>query len=92
MLRARPQVCREWEAAAGAVPEDVRCCVLRIGIVLAKDGGALGKMMPIFQLFAGGCAAAPSAALQLPCHCLPTCRARALSQESGPGRADGMRA
>ena len=24
------------------------------GIVLAKEGGALGKMMPVFQIFAGG--------------------------------------
>lgn len=27
--------------------------VLRLGIVLAKEGGALGKMLPIFALFAG---------------------------------------
>lgn len=31
-----------------------RTVVLRIGIVLAADGGALGKMMPVFQIFAGG--------------------------------------
>ena len=24
------------------------------GIVLARDGGALGKMLPVFNLFAGG--------------------------------------
>ena len=24
------------------------------GIVLAKEGGALGKMMPVFNIFAGG--------------------------------------
>ncbi|KAG1671974.1 hypothetical protein FOA52_013346 [Chlamydomonas sp. UWO 241] len=48
------QVCREWEAAAMAAPSDVRTCVMRTGIVLARDGGAVGKMLPVFQLFAGG--------------------------------------
>ena len=24
------------------------------GIVLAKEGGALGKMLPVFNIFAGG--------------------------------------
>ena len=28
--------------------------VVRSGIVLAKEGGALGRMLPVFQLFAGG--------------------------------------
>jgi hypothetical protein len=46
--------CREWEAAAQKVPKGVRLAVLRVGIVLAADGGALGRMLPIFQLFAGG--------------------------------------
>ncbi len=32
----------------------VRTAILRIGIVLASDGGALGKMLPVFQIFAGG--------------------------------------
>uniref|UniRef100_A0A7R9V4V5 DUF1731 domain-containing protein n=1 Tax=Chlamydomonas euryale TaxID=1486919 RepID=A0A7R9V4V5_9CHLO len=48
------RVCREWEAEAARLPEDVRQVVLRIGIVLAKDGGALGKMLPLFAIFAGG--------------------------------------
>lgn len=48
------QVCREWEAAAAAVPSDVRTVILRTGIVLAREGGALGKMLPVFSLFAGG--------------------------------------
>jgi len=46
-------VCKEWEGAASAAPSDVRTVILRTGIVLAKDGGALGKMLPVFQLFAG---------------------------------------
>ena len=36
------------------VPGSVRVVLLRTGIVLARDGGVLGKMLPIFQLFAGG--------------------------------------
>ena len=28
--------------------------IVRSGIVLARDGGALGKMLPVFQIFAGG--------------------------------------
>ena len=28
--------------------------MLRLGIVLDRDGGALGKMLPTFQIFAGG--------------------------------------
>lgn len=36
-----------------AAPSDVRTVIVRTGIVLARDGGALGKMLPVFQLFAG---------------------------------------
>ncbi|MEW5306516.1 MAG: hypothetical protein WDW36_008974 [Sanguina aurantia] len=49
------QVCREWEAAATeAEALGVRVCLMRTGIVLAREGGALGKMLPVFQVFAGG--------------------------------------
>ncbi|GAX78715.1 hypothetical protein CEUSTIGMA_g6153.t1 [Chlamydomonas eustigma] len=48
------QVCVQWEAAASAAPKDVRTVILRTGIVLAREGGALAKMLPIFQIFAGG--------------------------------------
>lgn len=36
------QVCREWEATALQVNKDVRLALIRIGVVLGKDGGALG--------------------------------------------------
>ena len=37
-----------------AADESVRVVVLRIGVVLGPDGGALAKMMPIFKLGLGG--------------------------------------
>lgn len=48
------EVCREWEATALKVNKDVRLALIRIGVVLGKDGGALAKMIPLFMLFAGG--------------------------------------
>ncbi|CAJ1933641.1 unnamed protein product [Sphenostylis stenocarpa] len=48
------QVCREWESTALKVNGDVRLTLIRIGVVLGKDGGALAKMIPLFNLFAGG--------------------------------------
>lgn len=48
------EICRDWEAAARSVPDGVRVVILRTGIVLAREGGALGRMLPVFQLFAGG--------------------------------------
>ncbi len=47
-------LCQRWEAAASEKPVATRLVVLRIGIVLAADGGALGKMLPIFRLGFGG--------------------------------------
>jgi uncharacterized protein len=48
------QVCETWEAEASKVKEaGVRLVILRIGIVLG-NGGALAKMIPPFQMFAGG--------------------------------------
>jgi len=47
-------LCQRWEAAASAVPDSVRQVSLRIGIVLAPGGGALGKMLPIFRTGFGG--------------------------------------
>ncbi|MBD2436357.1 TIGR01777 family oxidoreductase [Nostoc sp. FACHB-110] len=48
------QVCQAWEAEATKVKDaGVRLVILRFGIVLG-DGGALAKMIPPFQLFAGG--------------------------------------
>ncbi|XP_020703592.1 epimerase family protein SDR39U1 homolog, chloroplastic isoform X1 [Dendrobium catenatum] len=48
------EVCREWETIALEVDKDVRLLLLRIGVVLGRDGGALAKMIPLFKTFAGG--------------------------------------
>lgn len=48
------QVCQEWEAEAQKVKDTgTRLVIVRIGIVLAM-GGAIGKMIPPFKMFAGG--------------------------------------
>ena len=48
------QVCQAWEAEAQKVKDaGVRLVILRLGIVLG-NGGALGKMITPFKLFAGG--------------------------------------
>ncbi|XP_026456896.1 epimerase family protein SDR39U1 homolog, chloroplastic-like isoform X2 [Papaver somniferum] len=36
------RVCKEWEGRALKVNKDVRVALIRIGVVLGKDGGALG--------------------------------------------------
>lgn len=47
-------LCKEWESSAKNKPRATRLLIVRIGIVLAKDGGALGKMLPIFRAGLGG--------------------------------------
>jgi uncharacterized protein (TIGR01777 family) len=48
------QLCQDWEAAALAAPAGCRVVVLRLGIVLGPDGGALAKMLPAFRAGFGG--------------------------------------
>jgi uncharacterized protein len=49
------QLCQDWEnAALQAKSAATRVCLLRTGIVLAKKGGALAKMLPAFKLCLGG--------------------------------------
>ncbi len=50
-----PEVCLIWETnAEGAARAGLRTVLLRFGVVLARDGGALAKMLPIFRLGLGG--------------------------------------
>lgn len=49
------QLCREWEKeAAAAERESIRTVILRFGIVLAPQGGALHQMLMPFRLGLGG--------------------------------------
>jgi hypothetical protein len=48
-------ICKEWEAAAdAAIDLGVRVVHLRFGVVLAREGGALAKMLPLFRMGLGG--------------------------------------
>ncbi|MFU9136796.1 TIGR01777 family oxidoreductase [Erwinia tasmaniensis] len=49
------QLCSRWESLALAAESDqTRVCLLRTGVVLAKEGGALSKMKLPFKLGIGG--------------------------------------
>ncbi len=48
------KVCEDWETSAFLAKSVARCVCLRIGIVLGRGGGALEKMVPLFQMGLGG--------------------------------------
>jgi uncharacterized protein (TIGR01777 family) len=49
------RLCVDWEKEAVAAERaGVRCAMVRIGIVLDREGGALAKLLTPFKLFAGG--------------------------------------
>lgn len=49
------QLCAHWETLAKAAEsEKTRVCLIRTGVVLAKEGGALSKMKLPFKLGIGG--------------------------------------
>jgi len=49
------ELCAAWESAASLAEElGVRVVRARIGLVLAPDGGALGKLLPLFRAGLGG--------------------------------------
>lgn len=49
------KLCVDWEKAAhGAEAAGVRVAIVRIGVVLDKNGGALAKLLTPFKLGAGG--------------------------------------
>ncbi len=48
-------LCVDWEAAAApAVEAGIRVPIIRTGIVLTTEGGALDKFLPLFKLGLGG--------------------------------------
>jgi uncharacterized protein (TIGR01777 family) len=49
------QLCQQWETLAQeAQSSQTRVCIVRIGLVLGMDGGALPKMLPPYRLGLGG--------------------------------------
>ena len=48
------RLCVAWEQEARGAEPLCRLVILRIGIVLGGDGGALGKMLPVFRMGFGG--------------------------------------
>ncbi|MBX9693593.1 MAG: TIGR01777 family oxidoreductase [Cyanobacteria bacterium] len=49
------ELCRDWEEATRPAKQSgIRVANLRIGVVLSPRGGALTKMLPAFQIGAGG--------------------------------------
>jgi uncharacterized protein (TIGR01777 family) len=49
------RLCFDWEAAAKQVESHgVRVAMVRVGVVLDKEGGALAKMLTPFKMFVGG--------------------------------------
>jgi uncharacterized protein (TIGR01777 family) len=49
------EVCLAWEThAEGATRLGVRTALLRFGVILARHGGALAKMLPLFRMGLGG--------------------------------------
>lgn len=48
-------VCAQWESStAAAEAAGIRVAHIRTGLVLSPDGGALGKMLPLFKFGLGG--------------------------------------
>ncbi|MDA2938609.1 TIGR01777 family oxidoreductase [Acidobacteria bacterium AH-259-A15] len=49
------EICRQWESEAMRATESgVRVVLLRTGLVLSTEGGALPRILPPFRMFVGG--------------------------------------
>lgn len=49
-----PEICQRWEAETDSLAEGVRKVILRIGVVVGRQGGMMQKLLPVFRLGAGG--------------------------------------
>lgn len=47
-------VCADWEKEVSRASAEIRTVSIRTGIVLGREGGALKKLLPLFQLGLGG--------------------------------------
>ena len=48
------ELCKQWEAEALKTAATTRLCLIRTGIVLSEQGGALKRMLPLYRLGLGG--------------------------------------
>lgn len=48
------QVCFDWESATKPLREHTRTCIIRIGVVLTPEGGALKELLSIYKSGLGG--------------------------------------
>jgi uncharacterized protein len=48
------EVCIDWESEAEKASEFARLAIIRLGVVMAREGGALKTMLPPFKLGIGG--------------------------------------
>jgi uncharacterized protein (TIGR01777 family) len=48
------ELAKQWEAAATDIAQVTRVALIRTGIVLDREGGALPRMLPPFKMFVGG--------------------------------------
>lgn len=47
------EVCQAWEAEALKLKDEFRLCIIRLGVVLGKDGGAFPMMLKPFKFGLG---------------------------------------
>ncbi len=86
-----PDVCREWEQAADAATQlGIRVVHLRFGVVLAREGGALAKMLPHVSPWAGRQPGEWSRMDELDCPANPG-RNRRILYEPSSGTGSGQR-
>ncbi|MEX0982274.1 MAG: TIGR01777 family oxidoreductase [Bacteroidales bacterium] len=48
------EVVKEWEKSANAVDKNVKLIIIRLGLVLGKDGGAMPRLLRLFRMGLGG--------------------------------------
>ncbi len=49
------EVCQQWESCLEPLDQQqVRTCIVRLGLVLGRDGGSLQRLVPIFKAGLGG--------------------------------------
>lgn len=48
------KICLDWESEAETAATLTRLCIVRLGVVMAREGGALQTMLPAFRMGIGG--------------------------------------